>query len=345
MFRLFSLEEPSNLLCQQAVKKWIETDLNFPFNNGLPLPKGVLFYGEPGNGKTVCAKNVASHLSCISGKKWSLFSYNCSHFLKKYIGEGEKKLRKCFENANSNSPCILFFDEIDAICSKRSNDSDQCYVTLTSAFLSLFNDVEKNVVVIGATNRLESIDFAFRRFGRFQHTVFFGYPSCFDRFQFLKHFLGIWPCSANLSILAKQTVGYSVAQLHELVEMAIRIRCKDGTYNIQQCHFEQYLKPCLFSSSFLKKISLHTNVKKSTLFTGKGASHVVRALEYLHGDKFTFMRRLGTTFLSSPLDTETLLDDARFSGKLLVAYEEFDWTVIEPYFECIIYVPDQKFAI
>lgn len=343
MFRFYEFVDRSNFLCQRKILKWIDDCIIYPFLNNLPVPKGILFHGDPGNGKTVCAQNLSLYLSTQTGKKWSFFSHSCSSFLQKYIGNGEAALKKVFEEVQPFT--VLFFDEIDAICSSRKNDSEQCYVTLTSTFLSLLNDVDKNVIVIGATNRIHCIDVAFKRYGRFEHEIVFNNPDRHDRFLFLKHFLKDHIYSANLSILAKNTVGYTIAQLKCLVEKSVLLCSKDGELEMKQHHFNENLIKCPFSSIFLKKISV-VNVKISTLFIGTYSANVGRALMYLHSSKdILFLPRLGTRYFENRGETEQILDDARFSNKIIIAYEEFDWFFIESYFEKVIHVPCSEFAI
>jgi SpoVK/Ycf46/Vps4 family AAA+-type ATPase len=140
-------------------------------------PKGVLFYGPPGTGKTMMARALAS--SCSShGKPVAFFMRKGADVLNKWVGESEKQLRLLFEQAKAWQPSIIFFDEIDGLAPVRSSKQDQIHASIVSTLLALMDGLDDRgqVVVIGATNRIESIDPALRRPGRFDREFFFGLP-------------------------------------------------------------------------------------------------------------------------------------------------------------------------
>ena len=137
---------------------------------GAKIPKGVLFYGPPGTGKTLLAKAVA-------GETNSSFLYaSGSEFVEKYVGVGAKRVRSLFERAKKEAPCIIFIDEIDAIGAKRNldsnNEKDQ---TLNQLLVEMdgFN-TDQTIVIIGATNRIDLLDEALIRPGRFDRHIFIG---------------------------------------------------------------------------------------------------------------------------------------------------------------------------
>lgn len=150
------------------------------------VPRGVLFHGPPGTGKTLLARYMAQ--SCRIDKKVSFYYRNGSDLLSKWMGEGERKLRDLFEEAKLNEPSIIFFDEIDGLAPSRSkmdssSTTDQAHVSLVATLLALMDGLEDRgkVVVIGATNRIHSLDAALRRPGRFDREFFFPLPSSLER--------------------------------------------------------------------------------------------------------------------------------------------------------------------
>ena len=129
-------------------------------------PRGVLFYGPPGTGKTLVAKALAA--SCSQGdQRVAFFMRNGADCLSKWVGEAERQLRVTFEQAYLHQPSIIFFDEIDGLAPVRSSKQDQIHSSVVSTLLGLMDGLASRgkVVVIGATNRIDSIDPALRRPG------------------------------------------------------------------------------------------------------------------------------------------------------------------------------------
>ncbi len=203
---------------------------------GIVPPRGVLFHGPPGTGKTLLARILASTSSKLAGKPVSFFHRNGSECLSKWIGEAEQNLAKLFKQAQKQAPSIIFFDEIDGMAPDRSGNGrapDQSHVSLVSMLLSLMDGLDDrgSVIVIGATNRIDAIDPALRRPGRFDKEFYFNLP---DE-QARKSILEI--CTRTISgvteellaKLAKETEGYSGAELKGLCTeaslMALRRSC------------------------------------------------------------------------------------------------------------------------
>uniref|UniRef100_A0A673MXZ3 ATPase family AAA domain-containing protein 2-like n=1 Tax=Sinocyclocheilus rhinocerous TaxID=307959 RepID=A0A673MXZ3_9TELE len=150
-------------------------------------PRGCLFYGPPGTGKTLVARALANE--CSQGeRKVAFFMRKGADCLSKWVGESERQLRLLFDQAYQMRPSIIFFDEIDGIAPVRSSRQDQIHSSIVSTLLALMDGLDSRgeVVVIGATNRLDSIDPALRRPGRFDREFLFNLPDREARKDILK---------------------------------------------------------------------------------------------------------------------------------------------------------------
>uniref|UniRef100_A0A3B4ENX9 ATPase family AAA domain-containing protein 2 n=1 Tax=Pygocentrus nattereri TaxID=42514 RepID=A0A3B4ENX9_PYGNA len=180
-------------------------------------PRGCLFYGPPGTGKTLVARALANE--CSSGeKKVAFFMRKGADCLSKWVGESERQLRLLFEQAYQMRPSIIFFDEIDGLAPVRSSRQDQIHSSIVSTLLALMDGLDSRgeVVVIGATNRLDSIDPALRRPGRFDREFLFGLPDREARKAILKIHTRQWkpsPSDAFLEELSDKCVGYCGADV------------------------------------------------------------------------------------------------------------------------------------
>lgn len=215
----------------QRLKEMIVFPLLYPdvFNRfGISPPRGVLFHGPPGTGKTLLARLLAESCSIPgSNRKVSFFMKNGSDCLSKWIGEAEKNLRQLFHKAREQQPSIIFFDEIDGLAPERTGRQDQSHISLVATLLALLDGLDDrgNVVVIGATNRIDSLDPALRRPGRFDREFYFGLPNRHVRRNILEIHTAAWKPPADpalLDQLAEATVDYSGADLKALcVEAAL----------------------------------------------------------------------------------------------------------------------------
>ena len=208
----------------QRVREMIELPMRHPelFQKlGIDPPKGVLLFGPPGTGKTLIAKAVASesgaHFISIAGPE----------VISKYYGESEQKLREIFDEAEQNAPSIIFIDELDSITPRREEVTGEVERRVVAQLLTMMDGLEERgqVVVIGATNRVDAIDPALRRPGRFDREIEIGVPSEPDRTEILKIHTRGMPLSEEVDLLAlaQQTHGFVGADLAALArEAAIR---------------------------------------------------------------------------------------------------------------------------
>lgn len=203
---------------------------------GGKVPSGVLLVGPPGTGKTLLAKALAGEA------RVPFFFASGSGFEEMYVGVGAKRVRELFATARKNSPCIVFIDEIDALCAKRS-PRDSSHVKL--AFFELLQALDgfrstENVIVIAATNNAESLDPAIVRPGRFDRHITVPNPDVVGRSQILDvHAKGV-PMAADveLEVIARGTPGFSGADLSNLVNSAAVKAAVDKRDCVSMAHLE-----------------------------------------------------------------------------------------------------------
>ncbi|UUX92727.1 CDC48 family AAA ATPase [Methanoplanus endosymbiosus] len=202
--KLISYEDIGGLKTElQNVRETIELPMRHPelFSKlGIDPPKGVLLYGPPGTGKTLIAKAVANesgaHFISIAGPE----------IISKYYGESEQRLREIFDEAEENAPSIIFIDELDSIAPKREDVTGEVERRVVAQLLTMMDGLDERgqVVVIGATNRLDAIDQALRRPGRFDREIEIGVPGEEDRMEILRIHTRGMPIEGENRIIAKK---------------------------------------------------------------------------------------------------------------------------------------------
>ena len=185
---------------------------------GIEPHNGILMYGSPGCGKTLIAKALASESEA------NFFIINGPEIVNKYYGETEARLRDIFKEARDASPSIVFIDEIDAIAPKREEAFGDVEKRVVAQLLSLMDGMSErgNVIVLGATNRPESINPALRRPGRFDREIEVGVPNVAGRLEILQiHTRGMpFPKISTFLALAKEPHGYTGADIKALCREA-----------------------------------------------------------------------------------------------------------------------------
>lgn len=198
-------------------------------------PRGVLFHGPPGTGKTLLARALATSVSS-QGRKVTFYMRKGADALSKWVGEAERQLRLLFEEARKNQPSIIFFDEIDGLAPVRSSKQEQIHASIVSTLLALMDgmDGRGQVIVIGATNRPDSIDPALRRPGRFDREFYFPLPGTEARRAIIDIHTKEWKPELDPAIkneLAELTKGYGGADLRAL--------CTEAALNAVQRRYPQ----------------------------------------------------------------------------------------------------------
>jgi SpoVK/Ycf46/Vps4 family AAA+-type ATPase len=198
-------------------------------------PRGVLFHGPPGTGKTLLARALASSVSS-HGQKVTFYMRKGADALSKWVGEAERQLRLLFEEARKTQPSIIFFDEIDGLAPVRSSKQEQIHASIVATLLALMDgmDGRGQVIVIGATNRPDSVDPALRRPGRFDREFYFPLPSVAGRRAIIDIHTKNWepPLKPEMKDgLAELTKGYGGADLRAL--------CTEAALNAVQGTFPQ----------------------------------------------------------------------------------------------------------
>src|SRR5215204_6463708 len=211
---------------QEAVEWPLKYQGVFAFADAVP-PKGILLYGPPGTGKTLIAKAAANESEA------NFISIKGPELLSKWVGESEKGVREVFRKARQAAPCIIFFDEIDAIAPRRGGDFGDSHVTerLISQLLTELDGLEilTNVVVIAATNRPDIMDPALLRPGRFDRLLYVPPPDKDSRLQIIKIHIKKKPLAENVNIdqLASLTGGYTGADIASLSSAAVMLALRE----------------------------------------------------------------------------------------------------------------------
>lgn len=216
------------------VKEEIKKAIIYPFEHpdlyslyGKRVGEGLLLYGPPGCGKTFISRATAGQANA------SFINVKLSDVLSKWVGGSEKSISESFEVAHKNNPAILFFDEIDALGSKRGSMSQDHTNRLVNSLLMEmdgFAGPKEKVLVLAATNEPWNVDTALKRPGRFSKLLFIPPPDFRARYQILKILAEKKPVSpmVNLKMIAKKTASYSCADLEQIVEEAADVPLKEA---------------------------------------------------------------------------------------------------------------------
>jgi transitional endoplasmic reticulum ATPase len=214
----------------QRIRELVEYPLRSPeafAQLGIEAPRGIILYGPPGTGKTLIAKALSNEVGA------QFFALQGPEIVSAFYGESERQLREIFERARASAPAVILMDELDALAPKREETRGELERRLVATLLSLMDGLTelKGVVVIGTTNRVNSIDPALRRPGRFEHEIHIGIPDVTGRRQILEIHTRRMPLSADVDLqyLAEKTPGFVGADLASL--------CREAGYNALRSAF------------------------------------------------------------------------------------------------------------
>lgn len=250
---------------------------------GARIPKGVLLMGPPGTGKTLLARAVAGEAGC------PFFSISGSDFVEMFVGVGASRVRDLFEQAKKNSPSIIFIDEIDAVGRHRGaglgGGHDEREQTLNQLLVEMDGFTGKdNVIVIAATNRRDILDPALLRPGRFDRQIVVGYPDVSGREAILKVHTKNKPMApdVDLSTIAKSTVGFTGADLENLVNEASLLAARK---NKKAITMEEISEATIKVVAGPEKRSHRKTEKENRLTAYHEAGHAVCTYYCEHQDK------------------------------------------------------------
>lgn len=248
-----SIHKFSDVAGLYEVKKDVRCLVDFLKNGdkytaaGAKLPKGVIFYGPPGTGKTLLAKAIA-------GEAGIPFHYmSGADFVEMYVGVGAKRVRELFATAKKKTPCIIFIDEIDAIGGKRgnndSNGEDRKTINALLTEMDGFKSSE-NILVIAATNRLEDLDPALVRPGRFTNKFCVPLPETVkERMEIIKLYSKNKKFCEDVDFeaLAKETIGFSPASIEALLNESAIVSVQDGKRFVDKASIDKAMMKILLS--------------------------------------------------------------------------------------------------
>jgi len=250
---------------------------------GIKLPKGVLLVGPPGVGKTLIAKAVAGEAGV------PFFYQSGAGFVQMFVGVGAKRVRNLFAKAKANAPSIIFIDEIDAVGKARGglrNDEREATLNQLLTEMDGFEDSE-GVIVIAATNKVELLDDALLRAGRFDRRVYVELPGLEDREAILKIYLKDKPFRGDIREIAKMTVGFSGAALASLVNEASIYALN---HNKDEITIEDFIAVKDKVLAGKKKILSYTEEEKKVLSYYQAAKAVIATWLEVDFDKMTLVK-------------------------------------------------------
>eukprot|EP00835_Amoeboradix_gromovi_P005311 NODE_488_length_7780_cov_0.211691.p1 type:complete len:576 gc:universal NODE_488_length_7780_cov_0.211691:3859-5586(+) len=224
------IEEMNNSVLEPVLKRELYAQF------GIKNPTGILLWGPPGCGKTLLAKATAN--ACGS----NFVSVKGPELLNKYVGESEKAVRLVFSRARASAPCLIFFDEIDALCPKRDDSKSEATQRVVNTLLTELDGVDgrEGVFVLAATNRPDIIDAALLRPGRIDKMMYVPMPTKEDRFLILKTVTRSIPLELNtdMGMIAGYTKGFTGADLTALVREASALAIRNNKNCLDNASFK-----------------------------------------------------------------------------------------------------------
>lgn len=266
---------------------------------GARLPRGVLLVGPPGVGKTMIAKAVA-HAAGVP-----FYYQSGASFVQIYVGMGAKRVHELFAAAKKNAPAIVFIDEIDAVGKKREGlRNDEREATLNQLLTEMDGfEGSSSVIVIAATNKIDVLDAALLRAGRFDRRIFVELPTKRERASILNKYLSHVPHSVDVELIANMTIGFNGAALAALVNEAALLSLRQNNSEVTFEHFEAVKDKVMFGK---KKIKILGEKQKAHRITYQAGKAVVAAYYNLPFEKLLLSNEHLTPLVEEPLMKQEL---------------------------------------
>ncbi len=290
-------------------------------NLGGKIPKGVILVGPPGTGKTLLARAVAGEANV------PFFSISGSDFVEMFVGVGASRVRDLFEQGKKSAPCIIFIDEIDAVGRHRGHGMggghDEREQTLNQLLVEMDGfESNEGVILIAATNRIDVLDSALLRPGRFDRRVMVGPPDVRGRLGILKVHTNKTPLETgvDLEVIAKGTPGFTGADLANLVNEAALFAARFGKQKLEMIDFEMAKDKVLMGPE-RKSMVISDHEKKVTAYHEAG--HTLVGMNLPNTDpihKVSIMPRGGALGVTQTLPNEDLLSFTKEKGKNFIAF-------------------------
>ena len=313
----------------EEMKKDISTLIKYMKNpkmfkeRGVKMPKGVIFYGEPGTGKTLLAKAIAGEA------KVPFYSKSGSDFVELFAGNGARKVRELFKEARKNKPCIIFIDEIDAVGAKRGHDNNgERDQTINQLLAELDGfDTEEGILLVAATNRLSDLDPALIRSGRFDKHIHIPLPMTKeDRMKIIKvHSKDlIFDSDIDLDKLAQLTIGLSGADIQSILNEAALISVSNDKKMIDKDSLDEAFTKKILKGHANKRANLEKDNHELSLIAYHEAGHTI--VSKLHNKRSVPMVSIiGTTtgaggFTLSMPDKMNILSREDLEGEVMQLY-------------------------
>ena len=243
---------------------------------GARMPRGVLLVGPPGVGKTMIAKAVAAEAGV------PFYYQSAASFVQIYVGMGAKRVHELFTAAKNNSPSIIFIDEIDAVGKERDgNRSDEREATLNQLLTEMdgFED-SSGVIVVAATNKIEVLDAALLRAGRFDRRVFVELPTPTERAAILHKYLAKVPNSLDVDEIVEMSVGFNGASLATLVNEAALLALREKQMQVTMEHFYAVKDKVAYGKKKLEILSPQQKQFRARYLAAKAVMAYLNALPF-----------------------------------------------------------------
>ncbi len=263
-------------------------------NFGARMPRGVLLVGPPGVGKTMIAKAVAHEAGV------PFFYQSGASFVQIYVGMGAKRVHELFLAAKNSAPSIIFIDEIDAVGKKRDGvRNDEREATLNQLLTEMDGfENQSGIIVIAATNKIEVLDSALLRAGRFDRRVFVELPTKNERASILEKYLSRVPNDLEIMKIANMTVGFNGAALAALVNEAALLALRQDDKKVNIDHFHQVKDKVMFGK---KKLQMLSEKQKAYRVTYQAAKAIVATYFDLPFEKLMLSNEKLTPTTDEPL--------------------------------------------